>query len=92
MSSAARRRPAGRRAVDLVLIDYEMLRMNGPEAAGRMRVDLGYRGLVICITGNALPEDLDTFRAHGANLVLTKPLTNDKFMDAIRETNCLDMV
>ena len=72
------------RAVDVVLMDYVMVRMNGPEAARRMRVDLGYRGVVIGITGNALPEDLDTFRDHGANLVLTKPLTNAKFLDAIQ--------
>jgi CheY-like chemotaxis protein len=77
------------RAVDLVLMDYVMVRMNGPEAARRMRIDLGYRGGLIGITGNALPEDLDTFRDHGANMVLTKPLTNNKLMDAIRETNSL---
>ena len=83
---------AAGRVINFVLMDYVMIRMNGPEAVQKMRVDLGYRGVVIGITGNALPEDLDTFRDHGANMVLTKPLTNAKLMDAIRETNCLDMI
>ena len=77
---------AGGRAVDFVLMDYVMMRMNGPEAVQRMRSDLGYTGVVIGITGNALPEDLDTFRNHGADVVLTKPLTNAKLLDAMAMT------
>ena len=73
------------RVIDFVLMDYVMIRMNGPEAVQKMRVDLGYRGVVIGITGNALPEDLDNFRDHGANMVLTKPLTNAKLMEAMRQ-------
>ena len=72
------------RTIDFVLMDYVMIRMNGPEAVQRMRAELGYKGVVIGITGNALPEDLDKFRNHGANVVLTKPLTNAKLMDAMR--------
>ena len=79
---------AADRAVDFVLMDYVMIRMNGPEAVQRMRADLGYRGVVIGITGNALPEDLDNFRDHGANMVLTKPLTNAKLMDAMKQSYC----
>ena len=72
------------RVIDLVLMDYVMVRMDGPEAVQKMRADLGYRGVVIGITGNALPEDLDNFRQHGANIVLTKPLTNAKLIDVMR--------
>ena len=75
------------RVIDLVLMDYVMVRMDGPEAVQRMRADLGYRGVVIGITGNALPEDLDNFRQHGANIVLTKPLTNAKLIDAMRQSH-----
>jgi CheY-like chemotaxis protein len=74
------------RAVDFVLMDYVMIRMNGPEAVQRMRSDLGYKGVVIGITGNALPEDMDNFRSHGADLVLTKPLTNARLMEAMTMT------
>jgi len=75
------------RAIDFVLLDYVMIRMNGPEAAQKMRAELGYRGVVIGITGNALPRDMETFRDHGANMVLTKPLTNNKLMDAMRQSH-----
>ena len=74
------------RAVDFVLMDYVMIRMNGPEAVQRMRSDLGYKGVVIGITGNALPEDMDNFRSHGADVVLTKPLTNAKLTEAMTMT------
>ena len=66
------------RVIDFVLIDFVMVHMDGPEAVKRMRSDLGYRGVVIGITGNALPEDLAFFKDHGANAVITKPLTNAK--------------
>ena len=69
--------------IDLVLIDYIMVNMNGPEAVQKMRAELGYTGPVIGITGNALPEDIAFFKAHGANCVVTKPLTNAKLLEAI---------
>jgi CheY-like chemotaxis protein len=64
------------RAVDLVLLDYVMINMDGPEAAKKIRAEVvGYTGPVIGITGNALPEDIAFFKAHGADSVITKPLT-----------------
>ena len=78
-----RRELAAGRDIDIVLLDYVMVHMNGPEAVQRMRTEFGYRGLVVGITGNALPEDLDYFRIQGADCVITKPLTNAKLMDAI---------
>ena len=80
---AMQRELAEGRAIDLVLIDYIMINMNGPEAVQKMRVELGFTGPVIGITGNALPEDIAFFKAHGANSVITKPLTNAKLLDAI---------
>eukprot|EP01035_Chromulina_nebulosa_P056811 gene56811-biopygen40619 len=74
---------AAGRAVNLVLMDYVMINMNGPEAVQKMRAEVGYTGPVIGITGNALPEDIAFFKAHGANSVITKPLTNAKLLDAI---------
>ena len=35
------------------------------------------------ITGNALPEDIDFFLSSGANLVVIKPLSRAKLMDAL---------
>ena len=72
------------RPIQMVLIDFVMVKMNGPEAVQKMRVELGYKGVVIGVTGNALPEDLAYFKNHGADEVITKPLTNAKLIGAIR--------
>ena len=69
---------------DLVLIDYVMTTMDGPEAVQIMRRDLKFTGGIIGVTGNALPADLTYFKDCGADLVITKPLTNKKLMDAIQ--------
>ena len=58
---------------DAVLMDFIMPNMEGPEAARGMR-ELGYTGLIIGITGNALKADKDRFISCGANMVLTKPV------------------
>ncbi len=68
---------------DLVFIDYIMTAMNGPEAVQIMRRDMRFTGGIIGVTGNALPADLTYFKECGADLVITKPLTNKKLMDAI---------
>ena len=69
---------------DLVLIDYVMIELNGPEAVQIMRGDLHFAGGIIGVTGNALPSDLTFFQQCGADTVITKPLTNKKLMDAIQ--------
>jgi len=77
------------RAVDLVLLDYVMITMDGPEAAKKIRAEVvGYTGPVIGITGNALPEDIAFFKAHGADSVITKPLTNAKLLDTLGHFLC----
>ena len=77
------REQAEGKGIDLVLIDYIMINMNGPEAVKKMRAELGYTGPVIGVTGNALPEDIAFFKAHGTNSVITKPLTNAKLLEDI---------
>lgn len=71
------------RAIQLVLMDFVMLRMHGPEAVAIMRRDLHFEGVIIGVTGNALPEDLARFVASGANEVLTKPLNRAKLGAAL---------
>ena len=61
-------------AYDTILMDYEMPVMNGPAAAKKIRA-LGYGGFIVGITGNLLPEDVQHFRACGADAVLPKPFT-----------------
>mmetsp|Transcript_16569 Transcript_16569/g.24082 ORF Transcript_16569/g.24082 Transcript_16569/m.24082 type:complete len:910 (+) Transcript_16569:10-2739(+) len=68
---------------DYILMDFIMINMHGPQAAGIIRKDLKYTRPIIGVTGNALPEDIAKFIAGGANKVLTKPLTKAKLFDAL---------
>ena len=61
------------RGYDTILLDYEMPRMKGPDAAAAVR-KLGCDAVIVGITGNTLPEDVQYFKANGANAVLPKPL------------------
>eukprot|EP00607_Mallomonas_marina_P010245 CAMPEP_0182421464 /NCGR_PEP_ID=MMETSP1167-20130531/6881_1 /TAXON_ID=2988 /ORGANISM="Mallomonas Sp, Strain CCMP3275" /LENGTH=311 /DNA_ID=CAMNT_0024598645 /DNA_START=148 /DNA_END=1083 /DNA_ORIENTATION=- len=60
-------------SVQAVLMDYQMPHMDGPTAARRMREN-GYKGVIIGVTGNALPADIHRFITNGADSVLTKPV------------------
>jgi CheY-like chemotaxis protein len=74
------------KAVQLILMDYMMPNMNGPKASKRIR-EMGYEGVIFGVTGNALPEDIQTFRSHGANLVLKKPV-DYKVLEAAIGQHC----
>ena len=67
---------------DVVLIDYQMPNMDGPTSVKHMR-DAGYNGLIIGITGNALPADIKYFVNQGANEVLTKPVKLQQLQEVI---------
>eukprot|EP01042_Synura_sphagnicola_P000463 gene463-490_t len=59
---------------DLILMDFQMPVMTGPEAAYQMRKD-GFKGWIIGVTGNALDVDLEHFVSQGADRVMTKPIS-----------------
>jgi CheY-like chemotaxis protein len=59
---------------DAILMDNEMPKMNGPTAAREIR-SLGCQYLIVGITGNVLPEDVEQYISMGANCVLPKPLS-----------------
>lgn len=61
-----------------ILLDYQMPRMTGPEAVEQLRKD-GYNLLVVGVTGNVMPEDVELFENSGANLVIQKPFDIDSF-------------
>jgi CheY-like chemotaxis protein len=58
-------------------MDFVMPNMNGPDATRKIR-ELGYDGIIIGVTGNTLPCDIDHFKLSGANDVLAKPLNMEK--------------
>jgi CheY-like chemotaxis protein len=62
---------------DLILMDFVMPVMDGPTATRRIR-DLGFKGLIIGVTGNVLEEDRKHFMKQGADAVLSKPLDFDQ--------------
>eukprot|EP00597_Dinobryon_sp_UTEXLB2267_P018742 CAMPEP_0201113918 /NCGR_PEP_ID=MMETSP0812-20130820/78106_1 /ASSEMBLY_ACC=CAM_ASM_000668 /TAXON_ID=98059 /ORGANISM="Dinobryon sp., Strain UTEXLB2267" /LENGTH=617 /DNA_ID=CAMNT_0047377495 /DNA_START=109 /DNA_END=1962 /DNA_ORIENTATION=- len=65
---------------DFILIDYVMLKMHGPETVAVLRRSYNYKGIIIGITGNALPADISKFILSGAHQVITKPLTKAKLL------------
>ena len=68
---------------DVIFMDSEMTNMNGPMASREIREQLGYQGMIIGVTGNALPEDIANFKDHGADDVLVKPLKINQFEDIL---------
>jgi CheY-like chemotaxis protein len=69
---------------DVIVMDFIMPNMDGPTATRELR-RLGYEGLILGVTGNALPTDIDHFLAHGASKVLLKPLRMAEFNGAVEE-------
>jgi len=69
---------------DVVLMDYTMPNMTGPEAAKAMRNN-GYKGLIIGITGHADEQAEKTFLSNGANRVLVKPVELTLIKTALEE-------
>ena len=52
--------------------------MNGEIAAKEMRA-LQFPGIIIGVTGNGLPADIASFKHCGANDVIVKPMSIEKF-------------
>ena len=73
---------------DIILMDSEMPNMNGPAATRLIREQLGYKGLIIGVTGNALPDDIANFKDHGADDVLVKPLKINQFDEVLSKIRC----
>ena len=69
--------------IDIVLMDNQMPRMTGAIATETIRKDLKYKGIILGVTGNALPEDIRDFVEKGADDVIVKPLTAKGFIEAV---------
>jgi CheY-like chemotaxis protein len=59
--------------------------MRGRDAVRHIR-EMGYKGRIFGVTGNVLQSDIDDFKANGADLVILKPMSIDKFKQAMEET------
>jgi len=67
---------------DLLLMDNVMLKMNGPEAAAKMRSG-GYSGYICGVTGNVMARDVKHFVDSGADILLPKPLNVDRLREVL---------
>lgn len=56
--------------------------MRGRDAARHIR-ELGFTGRIFGVTGNVLPSDVEDFKSNGADLVILKPMTIEKFKQAM---------
>lgn len=63
----------GGEALDVVLVDAFMPVVDGLDATAMMR-ELGFKGLIVGVTGSSLKDDVDAFMSYGADYVLPKPL------------------
>ena len=73
---------AGADIYDAILMDFMMPKMDGPTATKVIR-DMGYMGIIIGVTGNALPSDVNHFTTSGADMVLLKPVDMDALQGAL---------
>ena len=71
---------------DVITMDYQMPVMDGPTATRLIR-DMGYQGLIVGVTGNALADDVGTFVSNGVNTVFVKPLDVQAFFDYLSTHN-----
>lgn len=73
------------RPYTLVLLDYMMPGMSGPQTVAALRQDPAFKDLrVIGLTGNTMQKDIDTFIQAGANAVLGKPISIKKLQTCLR--------
>ncbi len=76
---------------DIIFMDNIMSMVCGPDAAQTLR-SLGYKNLIIGVTGNAMDSDISSFEEAGADMILTKPLRVnllDKVLEYVRIHGCL---
>lgn len=57
----------------LIITDNQMPNLSGIQASRELRA-MGYRGVIVGVTGNALADDQQEFIRSGADVVLTKPV------------------
>ncbi len=70
---------------DVILMDISMPRLDGVEAARRIRAGTGKSrdARIIAVTAHALPEELDRFRRAGIDDHLIKPVTRGTLARAL---------
>jgi CheY-like chemotaxis protein len=85
-------RIAGAIAVDAILMEISMPRLDGVETTQAIRTGAGGGASagapVIALTAHALPAEIEGFRATGMGDVLTKPLRREALAAALSRIGC----
>ena len=68
---------------DVILMDNQMPRMMGAVATRIIKQSLGFNGIILGVTGNAMREDIKDFIENGADDVIVKPLDTKGFKNAL---------
>ncbi|MDO9639818.1 MAG: ATP-binding protein [Pseudotabrizicola sp.] len=72
---------AARTRFDLIITDISMPRLDGIDAARRIRGGgASMQARIIALTAHALPEDVEAFRQAGLDACLTKPVTREALL------------
>ncbi|MFW6091062.1 MAG: response regulator, partial [Actinomycetota bacterium] len=71
------------RPVDVVLMDIQMPRVDGLEAARRIRAGSGHQPWIVAVTANATPEDRMSCEDAGMNGYLGKPIRPAELVGAL---------
>jgi CheY-like chemotaxis protein len=69
---------------DVILMDYYMPVMNGPEAVNLIRGQ-GYLGVILAVTGASSDSEFSALLGQGVDRILVKPFNLDEFKRAYRE-------
>eukprot|EP00602_Paraphysomonas_sp_CaronLab_P009339 CAMPEP_0185037500 /NCGR_PEP_ID=MMETSP1103-20130426/32010_1 /TAXON_ID=36769 /ORGANISM="Paraphysomonas bandaiensis, Strain Caron Lab Isolate" /LENGTH=711 /DNA_ID=CAMNT_0027575499 /DNA_START=90 /DNA_END=2225 /DNA_ORIENTATION=- len=69
---------------DLIFMDATMPEMCGTDATALIRT-MGYQGMIVFLTGNVTPEDIEGFMLSGANDVITKPCSLENVEDVLKK-------
>jgi len=79
--------------IDIIFIDNVMPNLSGSLSAKILR-GLGYKNIIIGITGNGLNEDIKDFYDNGADHIFVKPFSKDKIdmiYDFVTYNNCISV-
>lgn len=70
--------------ISLILLDWEMPQMTGPEALVEIR-NLGFKHPIIMVTTKNEPEDIADVLEKGANEYVMKPFTPEIIQEKVNE-------
>ncbi len=88
LHEAEGRKDAERPRPDLILLDINMLRMNGIEVLDALKSDKRFKNIpVIMLTSSNNTQDIDRSFDHGACGYIQKPITYDEFQKMVEGFN-----